>query len=664
MTSTTQCNDLPITAYLPEILSMVKDNPVTQVNAATGSGKSIHVLKALAEMGWNIFSSVPTRLSAISLSSYLKTLNPKLKVGYAAEGNVMYKDDTQVVYATSGHLRRKMLGYFSRGLSKRFGLSFTDILVLDETHSGSMDNTVILSLWMEAQRRGLRVPKLLLLSATPTDLPVSPAPVVCTVPIPTPFPVQTIYDAPDSDEDIYDHAVDIAVSMHYNPSVHGDFLIFVPGSREADETVDKIKDALSDDVLVLPAYSTLDGDELKLIYTPTGDIRKIIVATNIAESSITIDGLGLVIDTMFCKEATASASGATRLETVLITKDSAKQRLGRTGRTCPGICYRLINEVDYEELQDHRQPEIERMPIHNVVMEFFQAKVDPVTTICGIDPLRVVESIQLLTRLGMLEVKGDKYLVTACGHFAPSVPLGVKNAAFLWKWVKAGNPLYPGVVLACIIDVHATGYFYIPRKKRDQSPFEYNLFCNEYIQRTFGKWVGETPLHTYLNMWCSFITKTGRNHYRLVTDPFSYNYRKWSRDNSMNYKQLSELVLITSQTYRIARAEFRRCDVNVSVFDPNVTIATSIPFLEDIYQDSKIVSSGFGSMRHETSGLGYTYDLRRIISTIERSQPRHIIALATHEIVSRAGRVIGFVDLCIPCAAPPQSDSDSDSDFD
>jgi len=170
----------------------------------------------------------------------------------------------------------------------------------------------------------------------------------------------------------------------------------------------------------LPAYSTLDSEELHLIHSPSPNgERKIIIATNIAESSITIEGLGVVIDCMQCKEAVASASGAIRLETVQITKSSSQQRLGRVGRTSPGICYRLISQNDYEKLESHRQPEIERIPLHNTVMEFLKFNIDP------IDQHRVAESIQLLTRLGMLEEKGGMQIVTACGNFAPTVPLGV-----------------------------------------------------------------------------------------------------------------------------------------------------------------------------------------------------------------------------------------------
>lgn len=651
---------LIIEPHIAKILALIDANLVVQINAPTGSGKSIGIPKALSESGKRVFSSVPTRVSAMSLCSYLRTLNPKIRVGYAAEGNSMYDQNSQVVYATSGHVRRKLLGYFSQGL-KRSGLTFTDVLIVDETHSGSLDNTIILSLWMEAHRLEYRVPKLVLLSATPTDLPVKPEPVVYSVPVPTPFPVEIKYDPSDDDDSLYEHAADLVVSLHNDPHIVGDFLVFVPGSREVDELVAKLSEEIPDAV-VLPAYSTLDSDELKLIYTPTDGRRKIVVATNIAESSITIDGLVVVIDTLKCKEATASGSAAMRLETVTITKDSAKQRMGRVGRTRPGTCYRLISESEYETIEDHRTPEIERVPLHNTVMEFLQANIDPVKVICGISPDRVIESIELLTRLGMLEKKGDSHVVTNCGHFAPSVPLGVRNAAFLWRWIQAGIPVYPGIVIACIIDVHSNGYFYIPRKKNQQTPFEYNLFCQEFIQETFHKWIGETPLNTYLNMWSAFTRQTGRNHYRLISEPGSQNYRRWSRDNSMNYKQLSELVSITAQTYRVVRGYFRRADVNVYLFDAAADMKRALPILQDIYHDNTLEALCSGDMYDPRTGLKHVYDNRRIISTIERTQPSRVIPLATHEIVTRAGRPLGYIDLCIPALPKPVLHSDYDSD--
>jgi len=654
---TTTTNNLLITKHITTILELIEKNLVSQVNAPTGSGKSIGIPKALAESGKRVFVSVPTRVAAVSLSNYLKFLNPNLSIGHAAEGQAEYTASTKVVYATSGHVRRKLLGYFSRGIQRgRSGLDFTDVLVLDETHSGSLDNTVVLSLWMHAHRQGIPVPKLLLLSATPTDMPVKPAPVVYSVPVPTPFPVETFYDAPDSDGDdaLYEHALDIAVDKHRDTRIEGDFLIFVPGAREADELVHKLRDEMPD-AMILPAYSVLDADELKLIYTPTPNgERKIIVATNIAESSITIDGVTVIIDTMRCKEAMASPSGAIRLETVQITKDSAKQRLGRAGRTRPGQCYRLIAEPVYDVLDDHRVPEIERVPLHNTVMEFLKVGIDPIETIAGVDAYRVRESIELLTRLELLKEVNEKIEVTACGDFAPCVPLGVRNAAFLWRWIQQGKPVYPGAVIASIIDAHSVGYFFVPRKRKDMTPFEYNLFCDEYIRKTFKEWIGETPVHTYLNMWHNFVTSIPRLHYRLIDNPSSIKYREWARAKSVHQRQFWELMSIVSQTYKATRSNMARSrvDVNVTTFVVNEIMQTAIPIFQDIYKDNAMAPTHIGEMFHPHTGVKHVFDNRRRISTLEQNGRERIVPLATHELVTRGGRLMGYVDLCVPFPAP------------
>jgi len=652
----TSINTLVINSHLPSILALIRNNEVTQINAPTGSGKSIGIPLALAESGAQVFVSVPTRVSATSLSSYARSLNSKLSIGYAADAKTVYDDNTDLVYATSGHMRRKMLRYFASGINSfKYGLLFTDVLVVDETHTGSLDNTIILSLWMHARQLGVKVPKLVLLSATPTNIPIKPEPIVYAVPVPAPFPVEVIYDARDMDDSVYDHAAEIAISLHNDSRMVGGFLIFVPGAREVDELVNNLKEQI-EDAIILPAYGTLDSEELNLIYNPT-ETRKIVVATNIAESSITIPDLVAVIDTLKCKEATATRSGAIRLETVIITKDSAQQRLGRVGRTCPGKCYRLINNMAYDRLDEHRQPEIERLPLHNTVMELLQAQINPTEVICGIDPYRVIESIGMLTRLGMVEEKDSKDQVTECGQFAPSVPLGVRNAAFLWRWIKLGYPLYPGIVIASIIDTHSAGFFFIPRKPKNLDMSDYPDFCNKHIEKIFNRWIGETPLHTYLNMWRALMNQIGRGHYQFIKDPYTYNYRRWSRDNSTNYKQLNDLVSTVSQVYRVTNSQFKHVDV--LLFDTDSMIAKAVPILQDIYSDNTICHR-YNGMFHRGTSVRHVFDERRTISTIERlgrAQTNNLIALATHEIVTKTGSAMGYMDIFIMAPKPVLSDS-------
>lgn len=639
-------NTLPINNYLPEILESIANNPVTLVKAETGSGKSVYTLKAIAESGLSVFASVPTRLSASSLCDFVKTLNPNLSVGYAAEGTSVYDYKTKIVYATSGHVRRKMLGCFSSRHVQRHGLKFTDVLVLDETHTKSSDVTVCVSLWMEARRLGYKVPKLLLLSATPAELFVDPEPYIVEVPVPTPFPVEILYSP--ADYNVIDHAFETGLECYYNLRATGDILIFVSGSKDCDDLVSKFKEK-DPNINALPAYSTLESDELKKIYVSEPDVRKIVVATNIAESSITIPNLEFVIDTMTCKEAVSSFSGAIRLEENLITKDSAKQRSGRVGRTGPGTCIRLISESNYEDLDDHCVAEIERIPLHNIVMEFFQAGIDPVETIHGIETRKVTDSINLLTKLGMLELE-DACIptVTKMGDYAPSVPLGVRNAAFIWKWVEAGYPLYPGVVIACLIDVHNNGYFHMPRRKRNQSPALHQEICKKHVETYYSDWIGESSLETYLNMWEEFTTKVGRSLFRLTNDPYSYSYKHWCRQKSINYKQLSELVLSISQTYKVCRYKFRgKTNVNVGKFDATANYTLSKSILKDIYLDRVVVKSTRWNTMIDNSFYPYWFDNRKVIAKMEKDLPRKAYMLALHEIKMGINNKT-FIDLFVP----------------
>lgn len=657
-------NVLMINAHVPAILASIQKNLVTQVNAATGSGKSIGIPEALAKSGLRVFVSVPTRVAAVSLCGYLQSRNPTLRVGFAADGQAVYDRYSNVVYATSGHIRRKNMSLFEKGEFKdQTGMMYCDVLILDETHTGSMDNTMILSSWLYARKLKREVPKLVFLSATPSRMPVQPEPVVCDVPVPTPFALKIEYYPVDHDdeEDIFKHAANIAMECHETEPVGAHILIFVPGSREAEEVVGILRNSEDlADAEVLPVYAALDRDDIDKIYEPMAPeyIRRIFVATNIMETSITVDGVSVVIDSMMCKEAVASPSGATRLSTTKITKDSAKQRAGRTGRTRPGKCIRLISEYAYEELDEHRVPEVDRLPLHTCTMEFMKAHINPVENIAGANPIRVYESIYLLRRLNLVVDLGEynedgsvAYEVQPAGYFVPTVPLGVHNATFLYHWIQAGYPVYPGIVVACIIDVYNNGYFFIPRKHRDESDADYSDRCDIHIDRYFRKWFGETPVHTFLNMWHDLELHLGHMLYRLVDAPHTVNYRRWSRENSLNYRQLTDLTSIISQTYKSVRSTSdRQLDVNVAPLDAVVVMSCAIPWLQAVYASNDLTPC-YGRLPCK-DGIYYNLDNRRAISHIERfGLDSTILYMATHEIIAKSGRHIAFVDLFISIRA-------------
>jgi len=226
-------------------------------------------------------------------------------------------------------------------------------------------------------------------------------------------------------------------------------------------------------------------------------------------------------------------------------------------------------------------------------------------------------------------------------------------------WIELGNPIYPGIVVAFMIDIHTNGYFHIHRRKKDMQSMEYNEFCDEYIQKTFKKWISETPLHTYLNMWHSFTQSLGRSHFRLIDDPGSVNIRRWTRENSINHRQFSEMISIISQKYRIIRKDFRRVNVNVSLFEISKIMKDAVPLLQNIYSDNALNQGWSGDMYHTITGIKHVFDNRCIISTIERNNHGKIIPLATHEIITCTGRPMGYIDLCIPFPITKEINEDS-----
>ena len=654
---------LPIDGHLGTIVEAIKSNLVTLISSPTGSGKSTRVPEALANEGLTVMVSTPTRTAAVSLSSYVSTQCVH-KIGYAAEGKAFYDSMTKIIYATSGHVRRRA----NRCFPGTTGLNFVDVLILDEMHSGSLDNSAISCLWMYALRHGLKVPRLVLLSATPTIMHIEPQPVVYTVPVPTPYPVEIIY-TPSGLEEPKDFAAKLAVDLLADTRCMKDLLIFAAGSQDVDEIVSYIS-ANCEDVVVLPAYSALGNEEINKIYEklPTG-IRKVVVATNIAETAITIPDAAIVIDTMMVKEAMASNSGATRLETTLIKKDSAIQRAGRTGRTCPGTVYRLIGQNEYDELEEHRIPEIERVPLHELVMELLKIEIDPMEVIVGIPPHRVEESMHLLTKLGMIKEENDVTHVTAMGDFAPTVPLGVRNAAFLWNWIKSDYPMYPGVVIASIIDAHSNGYFFVPRRDPKwpkgvrMTNDEYTNYCQTYILKTFNHWFGQSSLHTFTNMWSSFVTDLGNLHFAFVQEPRTSNRMyKWCTDNSVRARALYDLTLILSRTYNTLRSSMPSISVNVTTFDARVEVDRAAPLLCEVYDDQAMTPNFNGHMVHRQSLIRFVYDDRRIISDLEMIPRGRIVPLATHEIVTKQRKTLGFVDIFVPYPVKQGYPNDSDSD--
>lgn len=633
---------ISITPHLPRIVDLIRNNATVSVVAPTGSGKSIGIPAALGAINARCFVVVPTRTAAASLIEYQRVLMEKSATPVNV-GSDNQMEQNQIIYATAGHTKRKLLTYFSEG--KVTPIDFCDVLMIDEIHSGNIDTTVIVSLWMVAAKAGVTVPRLVLASATPIPITIIPTPVVYTIDT-TKFEITYKY----LDKNPVNLNVETAalVSNIHKTQPPGHILVFASGSSEVEEITDLIKNELRPGAqrmeepnvvmagrpgaIIIPAFGSLKKSDIDLIYKPVKlNERKIIVATNIAEMSITIEDIGYVVDTMKEKRAETSQSGGFRLTQTDISKDSAKQRAGRTGRTRPGVCYRMCTLEKYESLEEHRPSEIQRMPIYGTVLELLSVGLSPESVLLEVDPNKISNAVQLLTRLGMY-----KSTVTDMGKFAPYYPLSVRNSAFLWKWIQAGHPIFPGIVVSAIIDSYGPSYYFIPRPRPNQSTTEYNKILQEYKQKNFSKIIGYNDLETGLNMWSNLTDTIGgiKTNYRVLSN--------YSRNNSMNNKKLKELLSIVRRM--IETTTLLGYEVNIGKFTTPGVVTAARPLLLSIYSDVTLIQSQGTRYFSPITKENYTLDNRETVNTMINNPPLGIIPLVSGEFNSQRGtfRLVKF----------------------
>ena len=658
---------LVISSNLPALEQAVNQHDSVLISAPTGIGKSLGVPWILGRKGNKVVISVPTVAAAISLFARQKMLNPGIEVGYAAEARIHYTEKTQIIYATSGHIRRRFLDFYrhikGQSIKQDFvtGLiSQTDILILDEIHLGSVDDHVNRSLWKYGNLNGYPVPKIILSSATPEE---GKYPESFKYSIQTKsHPVNIFYH--DKNYHIGDRKLitDLAeVILKFNNSpLKGDILVFVAGKGEIRQLVSKLRLSiqLSRDekhrANILPAHGDLSHEDFRQIYRRPGfsretglmienPPRKIVIATNIAETSITIEGINLVIDSMMEKRSETSSTGGSRLALHYISQSSAIQREGRTGRTGPGNCYRMCKPDFYVQLELNRPEEITRVPIYNTVMELIEVGLKPSDVLVNLDKRLIRKAITLLTQLKL--IKQDGY-VTKAGSFVTNFPLGVRNATILWLWAQKKHPLYPGIVVLSLLDSYGPSYFWYPPKTYGQNYSEYLQMLMSHKEEYFSDIEGYSDVETILNMWNKFTSEMGgpQAKPREIT--------KWSTQNSINNRKLKEALRIINQVKnsmeRIYSPEGLKYKVEVARFTSKGVINALRPLAEIAYQDLIMTwtSGTQSSYYHQGSQQVYRLDQRNSVNALRPGNlPQRIIPFVMAEIHS--GGVIRLINVAL-----------------
>ncbi len=376
---------LPITETFDQVKQHLNKNNTLIVNAPPGAGKSTLLPLALMQESWlgdqKILMLEPRRLAARTIASRMAGLLDEetgQSIGFRIRFENRVSEKTKVEVLTEGILTRMIHSDNS--------LEGVGLVIFDEFHERSIHADVALALCREAQqvlRPDLRI---LIMSAT-LDMPqlthLLEAPVVESKG--KQYPVEIKYTG---QQDIMLLPEMTARTVIQATKAHeGDTLVFLPGQGEIKKCEEILRRELSGFV-IHPLYGQLpQHKQYAAIMPDKKGKRKVVLATSIAETSLTIEGIKIVVDSGFGRTSRFDPkSGLSRLETIQIAKDSADQRAGRAGRLSPGVCYRMWTNATNERLSDHRTPEILEADLASLVLDMAQWGITNVSQLTWLTP--------------------------------------------------------------------------------------------------------------------------------------------------------------------------------------------------------------------------------------------------------------------------------------
>ncbi|XP_042502453.1 probable pre-mRNA-splicing factor ATP-dependent RNA helicase DEAH9 isoform X3 [Macadamia integrifolia] len=564
---------LPVFKYRTAILYLVETYGTTIIVGETGSGKTTQIPQFLKEAGWAeggrmIACTQPRRLAVQAVASRVaEEMGVKLgeEVGYTIRfEDLTDQNVTRIKFLTDGVLLREMM---DDPLLTRYS-----VIMVDEAHERSISTDILLGLLKKIQRRR---PELRLIIASATIEAKSMSDFFCNSkrrkgqgsnehgPRPEPailsvegrgYNVQVHYlEEPVSD---YLQAAVSTVLLIHDQEPMGDILVFLTGQDDIDAAVQLLTEEVhnqrkqSSRLIILPLYSGLPRAEQDLVFSPTPrGQRKVIISTNIAETSLTLEGIVYVVDCGFSKQRFYNPiSDIENLLVAPISKASARQRAGRAGRVRPGKCYRLYTEEYFvKEMPAEGIPEMQRS---NLVPCVIQLKALGIDNILGFDwpaspsPEAMVRALEVLYALGILD--DDAKLTSPTGFQVAEFPLD----PMISKMILSANQLGCSEEIITIAAILSVQSIWVSirgaHKELDEAKLRFAA--------------AEGDLVTYLNVYKGFL-QAGKSS-------------QWCHKNCINYQAMKKVIEIRGQLRRVAQRlgiVLKACDRDTEVLRKAVT---------------------------------------------------------------------------------------------
>eukprot|EP01065_Artemidia_motanka_P038090 TRINITY_DN4695_c2_g1_i1.p1 TRINITY_DN4695_c2_g1~~TRINITY_DN4695_c2_g1_i1.p1 ORF type:complete len:919 (+),score=309.97 TRINITY_DN4695_c2_g1_i1:171-2927(+) len=470
---------LPIYELKDQLIQAIRKHQVVIMIGETGSGKTTQLAQYLHEAGFcntgkKIGCTQPRRVAAMSVAARVaQEMGVKLgnEVGYAIRFEDITNEKTRLKYMTDGMLLREFLSSPD--------LEDYSAMIVDEAHERSLHTDILFGLIKDVCRfrnsdHEQGELKLIISSATLESQKFSEffddAPIFQ---IPGRIYDVDIFYTKSPEANYIEASALCALQVHIRQPTPGDILIFLCGQDEIEECHEDLQRKTQGlgtkikEVILHPIYSTLPTDQQAKIFEPTPpNARKIVIATNIAETSLTIDGIVFVIDCGYCKQKSFNPrTSMEALQVVPISKAQAQQRAGRAGRTQPGKCFRLYTANSFRnELDDAQIPEIQRTNLGNVVLMLKSIGIHELLKFDFMDPPPPDTLLRALEQLFALGALNDKGQLTKMGRMMAEFPLDPQLSKTLC--VSKQYRCSDQVVTVCSMLSVGNSIFHVPRDKK------------------------------------------------------------------------------------------------------------------------------------------------------------------------------------------------------
>jgi len=534
--------DLPVTGKKDEIAALIKQHQVVIVCGETGSGKTTQLPKICLELGQGVAGLIghtqPRRIAARTVADRIaEELGQPLgqAVGYKVRFHDKTHEQSLVKLMTDGIL-------LAESQNDPY-LNQYDTLIIDEAHERSLNIDFLLGYlrWLLPKRPDL---KLIITSATidPERFAThfNNAPIVNvsgrTYPVDIRYrPIELIEEDDETAADLQQAILDAVDELHRD--LRGDILIFLSGEHEIRETTESLrKHHHASRYEILPLYSKLSVSEQERVFKPEGGKLRIVLATNVAETSLTVPGIRCVIDSGHARISRYShRSKIQRLPIERISQASANQRAGRCGRVAEGICIRLYSKEDYFARPEFTDPEILRTNLSSVILQMAALKLGDIEDFPFVEPpdeKMIRDGKSSLFEVDALDKQGQ---LTDTGRQLAKIPTDPKLARMLLAAAELSALSEVAVIVAALSvqDPREKPADKMPQADAKHAPFK----------------ADDSDFLTILNIWNAFEEQ--KKHLS------NSKLRKYCQDNFLSYIRMREWFDIHAQILQVARGELK-----------------------------------------------------------------------------------------------------------